>query len=85
MSRSSQESEGFDFQQATYKGTYVEAVESARAGLSPKKGNVRKKRRRPREFAILSLYSILAVISNMVGKENEFGKEKDKLQRLRSE
>ncbi len=35
-------------------GTYVEAVESARAGLSPKKGDVRrkrkeKKRRRPRK------------------------------------
>jgi hypothetical protein len=36
------------FQRATYKGTYVEAVESARAGLSPKKGDVRKKRKRPR-------------------------------------
>ncbi len=30
--------------QATYKGKYKEAVESARAGLSPKKGDVRKKR-----------------------------------------
>jgi hypothetical protein len=28
---------------------YVEAFESARAGLSPKKGDVRKKRRRPRK------------------------------------
>ncbi len=55
-SRSNQESEGFFFQQATYKGTYVEAVESARAGLSPKKGGREKekkrnekKRRRPRK------------------------------------
>ncbi len=29
MSRSSQESEGFVLQKATYKGTYVEAVKSA--------------------------------------------------------
>jgi hypothetical protein len=36
-SRSSQESKGFVFRRATYKVTYVEAVESARAGLSPKK------------------------------------------------
>ena len=63
----------------------MEAVESARAGLSPKKGDVRKKRRRPRNFAILSLYLILGkartciVISNMMGKENKFGEEKDKL------
>ncbi len=49
-SRSSQESERFFYRRATYKGTYVEADESARAGLSPKKkGNVRKKRRRPRK------------------------------------
>jgi hypothetical protein len=34
MSRLSQESEGFVFRQATYKGTYVEAVESVRAGVS---------------------------------------------------
>ncbi len=33
------------FRQATYKGTYEEAVESVRAGLSPKKGDVRKKRK----------------------------------------
>ncbi len=63
----------------------MEAVESARAGLLPKKGVVRKKRRRQRKFAILSLYSILGkartciVISNMMGKENEFDEEKDKL------
>ncbi len=44
-SRSSQESEGFFFRRATYKGSYVEAVESARAGLSPKKGDVRRKRK----------------------------------------
>jgi hypothetical protein len=48
-SRTSQESEGFLFRRATYKGTYEEAFESARAGLSPKKGDVRKKRRRPRK------------------------------------
>jgi hypothetical protein len=49
-SRSSQESEGFLFQRATYKGTYAEAVESARAGLSPKEGDMRnKKRKRPRK------------------------------------
>ncbi len=28
---------------------YVEAVEPARAGLLPKKGDVRKKRKRPRK------------------------------------
>ncbi len=33
---SSQESEGFIFRRATYKGTYVEAVEFRQAGLSPK-------------------------------------------------
>ena len=42
-SRSSQESEGFFFRRATYKGTYVEAVESARAGLSPKTRRGREK------------------------------------------
>ncbi len=53
--------------------------------LSPKKGDVRKKSRRPRKFAILLLYSILGkartciVISNMMGKEKKFVKEKDKL------
>ncbi len=63
----------------------MEAVESARAGLAPKKGDVRKKRRRPRKFAVSSLYSILGkartciVILNIMGKENEFGEEKDKL------
>ncbi len=46
---SSQESEGFLFRRATYKGTYKEAVESARAGLSPQKGDVRKKIKRPRK------------------------------------
>jgi hypothetical protein len=44
-SRLSQVSEGFFSRRATYKGTYVEAVESARAGLSPKKGDVRRKRK----------------------------------------
>ncbi len=34
------------YRRATYKGKYKEAVESARAGLSPKKGDVRKKRKR---------------------------------------
>ncbi len=49
-SHSSQESKGFLFRRATYNGTYVEAVESARAGLSPKEGDVRnKKRKRPRK------------------------------------
>jgi hypothetical protein len=33
------------YKRATYKGKYKEAVESARAGLSPKKGDVRKKRK----------------------------------------
>jgi hypothetical protein len=43
-----QESEGFFCQQATYKGKYgkaKEAVESARAGLSPQEGDVRKSRK----------------------------------------
>jgi hypothetical protein len=47
--RSNQESEGFFCQRATYKGKYEkakEAVESARAGLSPQKGDVRKSRKR---------------------------------------
>ncbi len=39
-----------DFFPMSYlQGHVVEAVESARAGLSPKKGDVRKKRRRPRK------------------------------------
>jgi hypothetical protein len=33
------------YRRNTCKGTYKEAVESARAGLSPKKGDVRKKRK----------------------------------------
>ncbi len=48
-SRSSQESKGFFCQRATYKGKYgkaKEGVESARAGLSPQKGDVRKTRKR---------------------------------------
>ncbi len=48
-SRSNQESEGFFCQRATSKGKYgkaKEAVESARAGLSPQKGDVRKSRKR---------------------------------------
>ncbi len=49
MSRSSQESEGFFFRRATYKGTYVEAVESARAGLSPKKGGHEKEKKKTKE------------------------------------
>ena len=32
------------FRRATYKGTYVEAVESTRVGLSPKEGDVRNKK-----------------------------------------
>ncbi len=46
---SNQESEGFFCQQATYKGKYgkaKEVVESARAGLSPQKGDTRKSRKR---------------------------------------
>jgi hypothetical protein len=35
--------------QATYKGTYVEAVESARAGLSPKKGGREKGKKKTKE------------------------------------
>ncbi len=49
MSRSNQESEGLFCRRATYKGKYgkaKEAVESARAGLSPQKGDVRKSRKR---------------------------------------
>ncbi len=47
-SHSNQESEGFFCQQATSKGKYgkaKEAVESARAGLSPQEGDVKKKRK----------------------------------------
>ena len=47
-SRSNQESKGFFCRQATYKGKYgkaKEAVESARAGLSPQEGDVRKSRK----------------------------------------
>ncbi len=49
-SRSIQESEGFFYRRATYKGSEYgkvkEAVESARAGLSPQKGDMRKSRKR---------------------------------------
>ncbi len=48
-SRSSQESEGFFYRQATYKATYVEAVKSARAGLSPKKGGREKEKKKTKE------------------------------------
>jgi hypothetical protein len=47
-SRSSQESEGLFCQQATYKGRYgkaKEAFESARAGLLPQEGDMRKTRK----------------------------------------
>jgi hypothetical protein len=47
-SRSTQESEGFFCRRATYKGKYgkaKEAVESARAGLLPQEGDVRKSRK----------------------------------------
>jgi hypothetical protein len=37
------------FQQATYKGTYIEAVESARAGLSQKKGGREKEKNKTKE------------------------------------
>ncbi len=69
-SRSSQGSEGFFFRRATYKDTYVEAIEfrqgwsvaknkgdvkkTKEGGLSPQKGDVRKKkRRRPRKVVCL--------------------------------
>ena len=45
---SSQESEGFFCRRATYKGKYgkaKEAIESARAGLSPQEGDVKKSRK----------------------------------------
>ncbi len=48
MSHLTQESEGFFCRRATYKGKYrkaKEAVESARAGLSPQEGDVRKSRK----------------------------------------
>ncbi len=48
-SRSSRESEGFFFRRPTYKGTYVEAVESARAGLSTKKGGREKEKKKTKE------------------------------------
>jgi hypothetical protein len=47
-SRSSQESKGFVYRQATYKGKYgkaKEAVGPARAGLSPQEGDLRKSRK----------------------------------------
>jgi hypothetical protein len=47
-SRSNQESEGFFYQRATYKGKYgkaKEAVESAKAGLLPQEGDMRKLRK----------------------------------------
>ncbi len=48
-SRLTQESEGFFCRRATYKGKYgkaKEALESARAGLSPQEGDVRKSKKR---------------------------------------
>ena len=49
-SPSSQESKGFFFRRATYKGTYVEAVEFRQGwSVAKNKGDVRKKRRRPRK------------------------------------
>ncbi len=47
-SRSSQESEGFFYRRATYRGKYgkaKEAVESATAGLLPQEGDMRKSRK----------------------------------------
>ncbi len=47
-SHSSQESEGFFYRPATYKGKYgkaKEAVGPARAGLLPQEGDVRKSRK----------------------------------------
>ncbi len=49
---SNRESEGFFCRRATYKGKYgiaKEAVESARAGLSPQKGDVRKSKKKKRK------------------------------------
>ncbi len=46
------ESEGFFRRRATYKGKYgkaKEAIESARAGLSPQEGDMRKSRKRKEE------------------------------------
>ncbi len=49
MSRSSQESEGFFTDELHTRAVEVqeakEAIESARAGLSPQKGDMRKKRK----------------------------------------
>jgi hypothetical protein len=48
MSRLTQESKGFFYRRATYKGKYgkaKEALESARAGLLPQEGDVKKKRK----------------------------------------
>ncbi len=39
----------FFLRQATYKGKYLEAVESARAGLSPKKGGREKEKKKTKE------------------------------------
>ncbi len=49
-SRLTQESEGFFFfRRATYKVTYLEAVESAKeGGLSPQEGDVKKKKKKKR-------------------------------------
>jgi hypothetical protein len=54
---SNQESEGFFYRQATYKGKYgkaKEAVESTKAGLSPQKRGCEKvkKRKRPRKAGL---------------------------------
>ncbi len=52
MSHSSQESEGFFCRRATYKGKYgkaKEAVESARAGLSPQKRGREKVKNKKRK------------------------------------
>ncbi len=50
---SSQESKGCLFRRATYKGTYLEAVDSARAGLSPKKGGREKEKKKIKEGGLL--------------------------------
>ena len=52
-SRSSQESEAFMFRRATYKGTYEEAAEPARAGLLPKKGGREKEEKKTKEGGLL--------------------------------
>ena len=61
MSRSSQGSEGFFFRRATYKGTCVEAVESAKEGekVAPAK----------ERFRVSSTKKFLFLVNEYVGSE----------------